>query len=420
MSRKRRKIILSAIAAAVAVMMLFGILTPVLGANAATSQSSLDAKYKSLQKQLSDIEKQIKQNEAKINANNKKEENIKKQKEAIDKKIEITKQQLSVIQEQVNENQRNIDNLNNRIAETQKKIDENFKLYRERVCALYEAGSVSRLQLLLSSKNASEFLSRFEIIKKISEHDNNLINELKQEKEQIEQDKSNLEKEKATLQKKLEEARAKQADLNSQAVQSAKYLEQLHSINKQLENSSDALDDKKAEVEDDLQAAHEELMNFLSSQKSTGSFGGQFIWPVNGAVSCEFRGYSGHTGIDILGKSGVTPVRAAASGTVIKVGKWNKSIPRRSAGYGNYVVIDNGQDKNGNSIRTLYAHMYDNTIRVHVGQHVSQGEIIGTLGNSGNVRSHGVSPAISDLVSGAHLHFEIIVNNHAVNPRNYL
>jgi len=419
LSRKRRKIILSAIAAAVAMMMLFGMLTPVLGANAA-SQSSLDAKYKSLQKQLSEIEKQIKQNEAKINANNKKDEDIKKQLAVINKKIEITKQQLAVIRDQINENQNNINNLNYRIAETQEKIDQNTKLYRERVCALYEAGNVSRLQLLLSSKSASEFLSRFEIIKKISEHDTNLINELRQEKQQIEQDKAKLETEKAKLQKKLEEAQAKQADLNNQSVQSAKYLEQLHNINEQLKNSNEALDDKKAEVEDDLREAHEELMRFLSSQKSTGSFGGQFIWPVRGAVSCEFHGYSGHTGIDILGTSGVTPVRAAASGTVIKVGTWNKSVPRRSAGYGNYVVIDNGQDKNGNSIRTLYAHMYDNTIRVHVGQHVSQGEIIGILGNSGNVRSHGVSPAITDLVSGAHLHFEIIVNNHAVNPRNYL
>lgn len=113
--------------------------------------------------------------------------------------------------------------------------------------------------------------------------------------------------------------------------------------------------------------------------KITTSAAGGLVHPVPGSVRTQ--GIHGYNGIDFGAPAG-TPIRAAAGGTVIvsKVGAWN-------GGYGNYVVIDHP-----NGTQTLYAHMTTNA--VWQGQKVTQGQTIGTVGNTG--RS-----------TGNHLHFEV-------------
>ena len=93
------------------------------------------------------------------------------------------------------------------------------------------------------------------------------------------------------------------------------------------------------------------------------------------------QGIHGWNGVDIAAPSG-SPIYAAAAGTVIisRIGGWN-------GGYGNYVVIDHG-----NNVQTLYAHM--NADNVSVGQSVSRGTPIGTVGKTGQA-------------TGFHLHFEV-------------
>jgi murein DD-endopeptidase MepM/ murein hydrolase activator NlpD len=127
---------------------------------------------------------------------------------------------------------------------------------------------------------------------------------------------------------------------------------------------------------------------------------GNFIWPVNGPVVSPFgnRVLGGrtefHPGIDIAVGTG-TPIRAAADGTVTL-----EQPEAASGGYGNFTCIQHTA-----TISTCYAHQ--ETFVAHVGQHVSQGEVIG----------------ISDCTGrcfGPHLHFEVRVNGQVVDPLGYL
>lgn len=115
------------------------------------------------------------------------------------------------------------------------------------------------------------------------------------------------------------------------------------------------------------------------SGASSVSGSGYFSHPLPGSIRTQ--GLHGHNGVDMGAPAG-TPIRAAAAGEVIvsKSSGWN-------GGYGNYVVI-----KHGNGTQTLYAHNSKNA--VGVGDYVSQGEVIGYVGNTG--RS-----------TGYHLHFEV-------------
>lgn len=133
---------------------------------------------------------------------------------------------------------------------------------------------------------------------------------------------------------------------------------------------------------------------YNSSSKKI-ALGINLIKPVSGTVTSRFGGRWGktHKGIDIGAPKG-TSIKAAAAGTVIT------SSYGYNGGYGNYVVISHG-----NGIETAYGHC--NSLSVKVGQKVSQGQVIATVGNTG--RSF-----------GNHLHLEIRVNGVAQNPQNYL
>lgn len=119
---------------------------------------------------------------------------------------------------------------------------------------------------------------------------------------------------------------------------------------------------------------------------------GNFMWPTSGGISQRYSWY--HQAVDISNKANPAIV-ASQGGTVVKAG-WN------GGGYGNFVVIDHG-----NGYQTLYAHMLNNSISVGVGQVVSQGQKLGTMGSTG--RS-----------TGTHLHFEIIGPNGKLNPLSVL
>lgn len=118
-----------------------------------------------------------------------------------------------------------------------------------------------------------------------------------------------------------------------------------------------------------------------------------FIRPVvGGYVSAGLYGYRGHTGMDIAVPIG-TPVRAAASGTVVVSKYWGGA-------YGHYVKIDHG-----GGVQTLYAH--NSKLHVQVGDFVQQGQLIASVGMTGRT-------------SGAHCHFEVLVGGRVQDPAKYI
>lgn len=129
----------------------------------------------------------------------------------------------------------------------------------------------------------------------------------------------------------------------------------------------------------------------------SGASSAGLIWPSSSRrVTCEWGCYGGHTGMDIQSYYG-GPIYAAQSGTVTTSGY-------SPYGYGYYVVIDHG-----GGVSTLYAHQSQSP-PVSVGQSVTQGQVIGFEGNTGNVYGR----------TGVHLHFEVRINGTPVNPRGYL
>ena len=130
--------------------------------------------------------------------------------------------------------------------------------------------------------------------------------------------------------------------------------------------------------------------------------GGGLVMPTVGTFSSPFGyrvdpfglGTTFHAGQDIAAPTG-TPIIAATAGTVAIV-----ETPDQSGGYGNYTCIDRGQ-----GFATCYAHQ--SAVFVHVGQVVTQSQLIGLVGSTG-------------ASTGPHLHFEVRLNGVPVDPVPYL
>ncbi|MGE0633986.1 MAG: M23 family metallopeptidase [Pseudobdellovibrionaceae bacterium] len=129
--------------------------------------------------------------------------------------------------------------------------------------------------------------------------------------------------------------------------------------------------------------------------RTVSSHSPNFDWPVDDARFT--RGYflgtkRPHFGIDLAGPKN-TPILAAQNGVVIYTGRAFK-------GFGRMVLVESGF-----GWATLYAHL--NKILVKEGQRVTQGEVIGSMGNTGRSR-------------GVHLHFEVRKDRVPVDPLQYL
>jgi murein DD-endopeptidase MepM/ murein hydrolase activator NlpD len=123
------------------------------------------------------------------------------------------------------------------------------------------------------------------------------------------------------------------------------------------------------------------------------------LWPVEGSITSSFGErvdpFNGegafHSGLDISVPYG-TPIHASADGVV--------TYADIMSGYGNLIELDHGH-----GISTRYGHL--SGFAIASGQHVRRGQVIGYVGATGRT-------------TGAHLHYEVRVQNVPVNPHKYL
>lgn len=158
---------------------------------------------------------------------------------------------------------------------------------------------------------------------------------------------------------------------------------------------------KVGEIEHESNSQAAELQKLLSllTHKKTLLYSIPTIMPVKGWITSGFGKRaspitgesSDHRGTDIAADIG-TPIVATADGVVVFVGNKQR--------YGNIVVIAHPE----NGIVTRYAHNAENLVTV--GQRVSRGEKIATVGMTGNT-------------TGPHVHYEVSVNGIEVNPEDF-
>lgn len=378
-------------ACAVSIALLAGVFAaPGVSASSSTV-ADLQKKYDSLVEQ----QKQIDQQRA---LNKKNQSDAKTAQSALSQNISLVNSQISILLQKMDLLDDQISQRESDIATAQKSIDANVALFKQRLRAMYMEGNASFLEVLLSSRNLTDFFLKEEILRSISVTDTNLIGSLRVQQQKLKKDKDSLEADRSNLQSTRCSLTAKQQDLNSKIAQSQKLLSSL-------KDTGDSLDAQKQKIQEEMDQANSQI----EALQSNGNYvGGNMLWPLQGVSttltstftyrSSPTTGYHEfHTGIDITKSGGGTygyPIRAANDGTVALAQYSNVS-------YGNHIVIDHG-----GGMMTLYGHCSSFASDMKVGLKVKKGDIIAYVGSTGNS-------------TGPHLHFSVLINNVYVNPLNY-
>lgn len=353
---------------------------------------------------------QEQQNQVKENLNN---ANI--QLQYVENELTSSLIQVQKLQDRIDQYQAKLDEVNekyqklqNQVEEHQKKLDTVQESYnrknealKQRLVAFYKSGSINFLDVLMDSNNIIDFVSRYYLIKKMTEYDAKSMEEIEKQKHEIEKVTNELKESKANM--KLTKADAEQQTVvltNTKTI-----------LENQISSLTESEQSLKSQI-DIYKKQQEELENLIQYAIRSSTYelrysGGIMVWPtlttsyITSQYGSRLHPIQGiiknHSGIDIGGSTG-NPVYAAADGVII-YSQYN------TGGYGNLVMIDHGTNSEGVKIVTLYGH--GNKLLRNVGESVKQGELIMEMGSTGNS-------------TGPHVHFEVRENGVAVDPKKYL
>ena len=325
---------------------------------------------------------------------------------------------------QISEYENEIDKLDSQINETKTKIneaqanldkatqeyDEQESLLNDRLILMYENGETSYLDFMLSSKGLTDFISNYYLVSELTQYDSELLEQIQAKKQSIEEQKTNLENSKKELDTAKSNKQQKQTQVKNAKASKDAAVAKLTSEEKSTQQALEEFEADKRAITSELSKIAAQEAAAAAASGASYSIGSPsssgYIFPVAGCsksniANKSYPSYRGHTGVDVnIGVVGKTVVAVKAGTVAISTALRNSSGGYRS--YGEYVVINHHD-----GTMTLYAHMLSGSRRVSVGQSVSQGQAIGTVGSTGNS-------------TGTHLHFEVRINGNPVNPIPYL
>lgn len=325
---------------------------------------------------------------------------------SLERKVGDVSQKLNILEQDLALHQRRLDKLNELFVFETERLNflhrEYAKVLRElnlRMIDIYETHDASLVDVILASKSFQDALDQLHYLDAIAKQDKRIATEVATARDHVH-----------TARERTKTVRAR---VHSETQVVAVRTQQQRNVKNELLASKSTLAGKRSRQKGQLASTREQERAFIAEATALAAQDAQvrgqlaaaqgasdttpsasgLIWPVNGPVTSPYGYRWGrlHAGIDIGVPEG-TPIHAAAAGAVV-LASWN-------GGYGNYTCIDHG-----GGMATCYAHQ--SAFATSVGAQVSQGQLIGYVGNTGHS-------------FGAHLHFEVRINGTPVDPLGYL
>lgn len=412
-------------------------------------QALLEQRIKETNNKLNELKKKSADTEEYLSVLNDKIVYLQKQLNYVTDEVEKDKNSVKDLKTKYEENEKEISGAKDEIVALTGKLDEttasfnvNYDLYCKRLCAMYISGETNIISFLITSDDISELLTRFEMVRRVSKQDGDLLKSIKSEinvitksKEEITnkqnaltQKQKELEEITTSLEKSINELQEKQINLDKKRTSLSSERAEANVLLKKLGDEKGyytefLADDKESlkQIDAEIEQAEKEYADKTTRPNTTKpnttkpnttkpSGGGDkpttstthggsqskyisltYPVPSQKRITCGFHGYAGHSGCDFSCPTG-SKVVAAESGTVI-ISKDLTNPDGSYRSYGRYIVIMHDKTTpSGDKVYTLYAH---NSKRlVSAGTRVEKGQQIAESGSTGNS-------------TGPHCHFEV-------------
>lgn len=410
----------------------------------ANTLDELKKQQQELEQKKNEINSSIQQKTGEIDQNASRIEILEGKIQVLSDEIVLTEAKIDETQAAIAVTEKEIADLRASIEVLQGKIAERDALLQDRIRAVQlSGGSVNYIDVLLGANSFVDFIDRFSAVNTLMEADRQILREQAEDKKQLEEEKALIETKLQEQQTRNDQLLRLRESLGGQRAEMNNLLDQLEAEQNKLKQEKQAMESDYEEIanlseetkskivaeqkriaeiarkqaeERKRKAAEEERKRKEAAAANQSSGGGSapvvssgsWTKPVNGRFTSGY-GYRVHPiygtgrmhyGVDFANSIGI-PVVSAADGVV--------SYAAPFSTYGNVVMVTHNID--GQTFTSLYAHM--NNIGASVGQSVSKGQQIGTVGNTGNS-------------TGPHLHFELHVGGwngmeaNSVNPLRYI
>lgn len=401
-NKRIRERILAMVMAAVLLISLLPVQT--FAASSSEIQKQIDAlkgKNAEIQKQINAIQRQYDANFSDMEAMVAQKETIDQEITLLNTKIETTNEQIAAYSQLIADTQDELDAAEEELLDLSRK-------HRERVRAMEEEGSITYWQVIFQANSFTDLLDRINMVEEINAADRRRIEQMRIAADIVTATRINLEQEKGELENTREQLAADELVLEEKRGESD---ELLYELEKKAEEFQVLLDESELLQEELMQEIAQKEVEleeakydeYLAQQALKGEnppSDASWLMPTSGKLTSPFGmrvhpvlGYERmHNGIDLAAAQG-TPIYATRAGKVT-------TCSYQAGGAGNYVSINHLD-----GFASIYMHMTHYV--VSPGQSVSQGQLIGYVGNTG-------------LSTGPHLHFGISYAGTYVNPLAYV
>ncbi len=350
---------------------------------------------------LKDLKDNLAKEAAEVKAIENKQARTKSSIQAIEKDLDKIAKEIDDYELSIKQSKEKVIELEEDIEAKQKEIDKllNFRQTVD-VENMY-------LEYVFEAKSFTDFIYRSAVVEQLTEHNDNMINEMYDLIEKNKQEQKNLSK-------KIDDSENTIDKLNVTLKKYNLTMDDL--VDDHKDAKADYLADKK-EVE-----AYEKLYKQNGCKETTTilncidiPYANGFIRPLkSGTITSEYglryhptlHYYRMHNGIDI-GTPMNTPVYAAAAGIVTKITRVANPAKKNSSCGGNKVYVKHRV--NGKEYTTAYMHLH--SISVKLNDFVTASTVIGKSGGG---------ESYDYCTTGPHLHFGILKGSTYENPRNYV
>lgn len=350
-----------------------------------------------LKKDLNDLKNKKAELQSQLKATKREKDAVLADIFSVDKKLNQIEDQLEQTTGRLSDSRAEQIRLAKELKVTTSKLEETRAQVAQRLRHMYVHGDASAVSALVGTKTVGDVASRRFLMQMIAKKDRQLFTDYQNLRDLVANRKKRQDQLVARIRDLAHQQEAQQNELQDTRDEKGQVL-------KGLRNKQGKIQQMLAQYEADERELRAEIAAYARRKLKPGekllpAFHGRFMHPVDGPIISSYGmryhpvlHYTRmHRGIDFGVPTG-TSIHAAADGRVITA--------HYSTSFGNVIMIDHG-----GGITTVYAHC--SRLLVGDGDAVHRGQTIARSGATG-------------LASGPHLHWEVHVNNHDVNPRSWL